>query len=272
MDFREIKYFNSLPYLSRNSNLGMDVSDVVRINVKGTVDFDEISETLEARDYCILKFISTISIREFAQKASAYFGELIPQTQDSDSFMYSVEYNPQKQLSNLQLNSNRAQPMHTDGQFKEKSPKYLCLYCHNRSKSGGFSQIVFADDVYNYINSLSSEVTNQLFNEYIEYFRRKPSGGLFIYRKRLFFTRNDGKIGISYNPIMYKIEASKEVEQALILINYFTNRSSNQTIFKLEDNEMLIADNERLLHGRTHFDKSSSRKLERLWFSGKNIE
>ena len=128
MDFREIKYFNSLPYLSRNSNLGMDVSDVVRINVKGTVDFDEISETLEARDYCILKFISTISIREFAQKASAYFGELIPQTQDSDSFMYSVEYNPQKQLSNLQLNSNRAQPMHTDGQFKEKSPKYLCLY------------------------------------------------------------------------------------------------------------------------------------------------
>ncbi|WP_392476274.1 TauD/TfdA family dioxygenase [Nostoc sp. C110] len=275
MNSQEIRYFNSLPSLLRQSyvKINIDNSNLLRIRVEETkINFDEIVEVIGVRDYCILTFSSTLDIQEFAEKANPFFGDLMSQTQEASSLIYSVEYNPQFNLSNMQLNSNSAQPMHTDGHFKEKSPKYLCLYCCEQAKNGGFSQMVFADDVYSYIKSLSLEIAEQLFSEYIEYSRRRPKGGLFKYNKKLFFRRNDGKIGISYNPIMYEIKADKKIEQALTLINYFTNKPSSQTIFRLQPNEMLILDNERVLHGRTSFDRTSRRKLKRLWFAGRNIE
>ena len=275
MNFHEIRYFNSLPVLlSENySQSSMNNLRLARIKVEGKqINFAAILRLIETSGYCILTFNSDLNIQRFAESSYPYFGALMSQTQKSGSFIYDVEYDPQTNFSNMQLNSNSAQPMHTDGHFKEISPRYLSLYCIEQSKNGGFSQIILADDVYNYIKSLSLEIAELLFQEYIHYSRRMPKGGLFKYKKKLFFKRSDGKIGICYNPIMYEIKSEKSIEQALTLINYFTNKPSNQIIFRLNPNEMLILDNERVLHGRTSFDKTSKRQLKRLWFTGEESE
>ena len=272
MSFQEIRYFNSLPDLLRKKFIDKDDANLFRIKAEETkINFDELVKALRIRDYCILTFDSSLDIQQFAQNANPYFGSLMSQTQETGSLVYSVEYDPKMNLSKMKLNSNRSQPPHTDGHFKKKSPKYLCLYCCEQSENGGFSQMVFVDNVYDYIKSLPSEITEQLFSAGIEYSRRRPRGGLFRYKKRLLFRTNDRRVGISYNPIMYEIRADKKIEQALTLINYFTNKPSNQTIFRLKPNEMLLLDNERVLHGRTNFDKNSRRKLKRLWFEGKEF-
>jgi alpha-ketoglutarate-dependent taurine dioxygenase len=69
---------------------------------------------------------------------------------------------------------------------------------------------------------------------------------------------------------MYQINASKNIEDCLRLINYYSNNPINQTIFKLKPHEILIVDNQRFLHGRTCFPQNSKRKMQRFWFQGLN--
>jgi hypothetical protein len=274
MNFQEIRYFNNFPNLliEDYTKSSLDNPSLLKIKVENEgIDFDTVLNLIEICGYCILAFNSYLNMQQFAESSKPYFGNLMSQTQEPGSFIYNVKYDPQTNFSSMQLNSNSAQPMHTDGHFKGRPPNLLCLYCCEQAKDGGFSQIVLADDVYCYIRSLSLEITELLFIEYIGYSRRAPRGGLFRYRKKLFFRRSDGKIGISYNPIMYEIKAEKRIEQALMLINYFANRPSSQNIFRLSPNEMLVLDNERVLHGRSSFDRTSRRKMKRLWFTGREL-
>ena len=138
MNYQEIIYFNNLPNLLKKTSTEKDIdgSNLFKIRTeKSRINFEQIAEAIKVRDYCIITFNSTLDIQKFAEKANPYFGDLMPQTQEAQSLIYNVEYNPQINLSKMQLNSNKAQPMHTDGHFKETPPKYLCLYCSEQSKN-----------------------------------------------------------------------------------------------------------------------------------------
>jgi len=56
------------------------------------------------------------------------------------------------------------------------------------------------------------------------------------------------------------------------LIKDFLADSANQIIFKLQPHQILVFDNNRILHGRKAFEVNDTRILNGLWFDGNSPE
>lgn len=274
MNYNEIQYFNNLPKILQKEQLNIKEDDVSysRIETQSleTLEIDDVKGFVRQHGFCLIKLQKELKPIDWANFLTPHLGSLISQTPKGDDFIYEVDYNPTEngKKRRMQLNSNKAQPMHTDGHFKAKSPTTIALFCQKQAEQGGYSKMVSSENIYNYLQKICPKVVPKLFNlEAIKYTRKRPGGGLYEYTKPLFTQKEDGSIAMAYNPIMYKITAEKDVEQALQLINYFTNNPNNQITYKLAENELLLLDNQKMLHGRSEFNQTL-RKLARLWFSG----
>jgi hypothetical protein len=272
--FEEIKYYNSLPSLLSNNKLIFEPSNIEnhKLNYfESDIEFlNKLIFEIQLKGFCVINLDNKIGIKEFSKLCTNVLGNLLPQTPDPKNTHYDVEYNPAKIKSTYQLNSNRAQPLHTDGHYNDITPKFIALYCEIQSITGGYSQVISAKKIHDFIFDMNSKILPCLFDtNSVNYVRKSPNGnGVFKYSKPLFVLQPDGKIGINYNPIMFQIQASKNIENCLRFINYYTNNPVNQIIFKLKPNEILIIDNQLFLHGRTCFPDDSIRKMQRFWFQG----
>jgi alpha-ketoglutarate-dependent taurine dioxygenase len=200
---------------------------------------------------------------------SNYFGSMVEQTPVKGSTTYSIESTRANLTS---TKSNTYQPLHSDGNFKPTPPKIIALQCIEPSTQGGYSKIAKADDIYKYIEKLSPATLEKLFDPEALTFYRKDRNvekiNVVEYKKPIFYYLENGNMGISLNPMMAKIESTKEIETAFKLISYFTSKPKNQITFKLEKGETLILDNYAVLHARTEFPADQGRHLKRAWYDG----
>jgi alpha-ketoglutarate-dependent taurine dioxygenase len=231
----------------------------------------QVIDKLNQDGFVILKTLPT-SQESLLFDLSKYFGNMIEQTPVQGSFTYAIESN---QTNKTSTKSNTYQPLHSDGNFKLNPPKIIALQCLNPSQQGGYSKIVRAKDIYEYIKNLSPKTLEKLFDpEAITFYRKNRNAKeleIVQYQKPIFYNLENGNVGISMNPMMAKIDSTPEIESAFKLISYFTSKPKNQITFKLQKDETLIIDNFSMLHARTEFPENEGRYLRRAWYDGNGV-
>jgi alpha-ketoglutarate-dependent taurine dioxygenase len=159
--------------------------------------------------------------------------------------------------------TNKQHPLHTDGSFDVDPPKVVAMQCEIPAKTGGFSQIVYGESIYEYLKKNHLKELQNLFTNPITISRSGETAtrAIFVNKKdRIFMTfRLDSIISITI---------PEQIKKALNIIKDYVNNPSHQYIFKLKSHQILLIDNTSLLHGRTSFPNHEIRKLNRLWFDG----
>lgn len=165
--------------------------------------------------------------------------------------------------TDLTLN-HEEHPIHTDGTFYVEPPKVVALQCEIPARTGGISQIVYGESVYEYFNKYHPEELQSLFTP----------GSLTITKdnqtsQRAVFTEKEGRISVRFRSDKFvSTEILPQVRNAVSLFQNYINEPNNQIKFKLKANQILLLENTGVLHGRTSFPKNDPRKLNKLWFDG----
>lgn len=160
------------------------------------------------------------------------------------------------------VNSNLAQPIHTDEGYTNRYPRHVVLYCLKQAQFGGDSIVVQVDPLYESLVSRFGERVGLLF-ENNSVIVRNARG---IEKKPILMWLENESVGISYSPVLQKMLCSDEVFELFDFITTYIHDHDNQIRFKLQFGQALLIDNCRALHGRTAFFKDDSRLLYRYWF------
>jgi alpha-ketoglutarate-dependent taurine dioxygenase len=159
--------------------------------------------------------------------------------------------------------TNQNHPLHTDGSADMEPPKIVALQCETPSKSGGFSQLVYAASVYEYLTENYLQELQNLFTNPVSITKG------FKTASRALFLEKEGRISMTFqaNSIV-SLEMPPQIEKVFNIIKKYVNDPKNQFIFPLKANQILLLNNTCILHGRTAFPDNEVRKLNRLWFDG----
>lgn len=164
--------------------------------------------------------------------------------------------------------TNKEHLLHTDGPFEKKPPEIFALQCEVAAKSGGFSKIVRAVDIYEYLANLCPSYFITLFQPDAFAIRRDDR----LAKRAIFEVQNEGIfIFFRIKDEATEIKIKQEAVPAFKLIKDFVNNPNNQIIFQLKPNQILIGDNRAILHGRSAFPENDPRLLNRVWFDGQSI-
>ncbi|MGH7999326.1 MAG: TauD/TfdA family dioxygenase, partial [Brasilonema sp.] len=165
--------------------------------------------------------------------------------------------------------TNREHFLHTDGPFERNPPEIFALQCEVAASSGGYSKIVRARDIYEYLVNGYPAHLMTLFKPDVlaikrgDRFAKRAIFKVLDERVFIFFRMEDGAA---------EIEVKPEAVAAFNLIKEFVNAPNNQIVFPLKPHQILIADNRAILHGRSAFSENEPRLLNRVWFDGKSMD
>ncbi len=268
----EIFYLSYLAKDFEKNQLEPPVANIddkkVEISANFEAGMEQAIQILNTEGFVVLKS-NPNQEEQLLYDLSRYFGDMVQQTPAKGSFTYSIESSRANLTS---TKSNTYQPLHSDGNFKPNPPKIIALQCIQPSEKGGYSKVVKAKDVYEYLLRLSPKTLAKLFDPLALTFYRKDRNAdelkIIEYRKPIFYQLDNGNIGISMNPMMAKVDSTPDIESAFKLISYFTSKPKNQVTFRLEKGETLILDNFAVLHARTEFAANEGRHLKRGWYDG----
>ena len=154
-------------------------------------------------------------------------------------------------------------PLHTDGSFEKEPPRVFFLQCVQNDLEGyGVSILV---DIWQVVERLSQQTLKILLETPFQFQRTEKGITAVTSAPILEFN------GISYN-IRYRndrksklIPPNEDTKQALTEFEQITLRQDMQTIKFLQPGDILMVNNQRMLHGRTALSGSHYRVLRRLW-------
>lgn len=150
------------------------------------------------------------------------------------------------------VTSERALDFHTD----HHKAKYIIWYCYKQTDLGGDSIFIDAQKVY---DRLSSEQQKELSK--INLFEHK----VFPDDKEshpLVLNREDGKSEFYYS--FWLLNEDDKNSEALLEFQRII-RETEPIRLNLKENDILIVDNHRMVHGRTAIEGSKDRFLKRFW-------
>ena len=174
------------------------------------------------------------------------------------------EITPKKKFESLYYSQNRKKLYpHTEAYEFEYPPRYILLGCLKPDKfKKGLTSIA---DINPFLNKLDSETLDLIRNNK---FLFKANSGLNTdgFNKSCYSPILDDKtlpniFRYSYNNIYYNKD-NKLIERFLNQVLEFYQQ--NKIDYYLKENELLVIDNYRILHGRSEI-KDYSRKLLRVW-------
>ncbi|EMB7845546.1 TauD/TfdA family dioxygenase [Vibrio vulnificus] len=160
-------------------------------------------------------------------------------------------------------------PLHTGGVYSDEPPIVLLLQCIKQSSIGGESILVSSKNIYDFLSKEDPHGLTLL----------KRSGALTMKRGNAKASRavfddkylGNGSYMFSFrcdNVVEYEINPSSLIT-TLAKIKSFIDRPENQVRLRLQENQILIADNSAVMHARTEFPENEDRKLLRLTLDGK---
>ncbi|NJL97111.1 TauD/TfdA family dioxygenase [Candidatus Gracilibacteria bacterium] len=225
-----------------------------------------------SNNFVILKLDSDEYFKNnILSELSKIFGKMIEQTPAKDSIVYNIESSRSNKTS---TKNNTYQPLHSDGNFKPNPPKIIALQCLQHSELGGYTKLVYARKIYNFVKDTSPSELENLFDiNGIKFYRKDRNSKklkIIEYNKPIFYRLENNRFGISFNPMMSRIESTKEIEDIYREISKFASEPKNQLTFQLRKDEILIVDNFSLLHARTEFPEDGGRLLRRAWYDGES--
>lgn len=160
------------------------------------------------------------------------------------------------------VNSNWTQPMHTDEGHTQAFPRIVAMYCCQSADDGGETILVKFAPLYSELQTKFGTRLNQLFSPDC----LKVTNVYGVQTKPLLLWLESGCVGISYSPILTELICAEDVFEIFDHITKYVHNPANQIRFKLQKNQLLVLNNQRIFHARTSFPVDSSRILYRFWF------
>jgi alpha-ketoglutarate-dependent taurine dioxygenase len=200
-------------------------------------------------------------------------GEPLPQYSTGE-MLFEVEASSESPLYSHYSRSNRGGGFHTDGTFLQKTPQVAGLICLRQAQLGGETILIDGRRLCDELKRNDPETLECLQREFyfdccnqlpgVE-FRAKPiiswkGSNLFIQYLRSYIIEGYKKAGL---------QLDKLAAESLDRFDSLMEREEFQFIYKLNPGEMLIFNNEIILHGRKPFyddaDKGPGRLLIRVY-------
>jgi len=156
--------------------------------------------------------------------------------------------------------------LHTDRAFSVMPPPYMGLLCESAASSGGESLLADAAALFECIRrEAGDDALARLFEPFYT-LRRSPHE----VQRPLFYYNDHGRVCFAYRGKDMATEVGFGAEFAPLvgLVEAFLNDPASMLKLPLEPGQVLVADHQRCLHGRTKFQ--GRRLLLRLYFSGRN--
>ena len=259
------KYFSFI-----NDIVNSDAYNTISTGQVEAITFDDSSESKVydlvtsrlARDgYCLMQYMSTSAYNQkiYEKILVNLFGVPV-----GEKFSGGRSYTNIQATENAKfyVNSNVAQPIHTDEGHALEYPKYVALYCEKEATIGGDSIIV---PLRNLLSCLITE-----YGEDVNLLYMKNALTVQNYQgekdKPILIKFDNGEIGISFSPVLYKIRCSDRVLRMFEYIARYVHAIKNQIRFKLQARQLLLINNCSVLHGRTAFLENDPRLLYRYWY------
>lgn len=226
----------------------------------GYIERQEVFTKFNHWGFVILEFKSCEHPRQALLSLQNLFGSIIYHDHsDSDGIVPVTPIPNQPDYINT---TNQDQPLHTDGAFEVEPPRIVALQCEVAAQDRGYSRILSGETLYEYLVHKSPESLVALFEA--------DAFNIIRGNKKLsrpIFESINQKIHLAFRfdktvTTFVKSQAQKAFNLA---VDFMTN-PQNQLIFKLRENQILVQDNTRVMHGRTAF--TGARKLNRLWLNG----
>lgn len=190
------------------------------------------------------------------------FGNIVRQNQSDEQGIFPIRVMPN--FSEYANSNNRDLALHTDGSFEKIPPKVMAMHCEVAAKEGGLTQLVDGKLVYDYLAKTDPAGLTTLFEPDIFTIKRADQSAT-----RAIFTKYNHKIYMTFRSDDYaQITVHPRAIKPFTLIKDFLADPANQIIFKLQPHQILVFDNNRILHGRTAFEINDIRILNGLWFDG----
>jgi hypothetical protein len=236
--------------------------DVITLDIASENSSDlSVRSSLQSKGYCVVQTAepSQDYRLQYEKYLAALFGE--PMSGKNTSYQPYTKVQATENAK-FYVNSNVAQPIHTDEGHTTVFPRYAALYCEKEAFGGGESIIVPFSLLY-------SELV-QNFGKDVYLLFAKDAITIENYQgvkqKPILINFENGDIGVSYSPVLQKMWCSDRVFEMFDYITQFAHTVDNQIRFKLISGQALIFDNCRILHGRTSFFSNEPRLLYRYWF------
>ncbi|MER3491896.1 MAG: taurine catabolism dioxygenase TauD [Mastigocladus sp. ERB_26_2] len=243
------------------NQLTIKISKVAEIS---NSDLQRLFEIFNKFKFVILECEPIPNLQENLLALQKYFGSIKKHKLSAPNGISTIENLRDSSLAKTYVaTSNITHFMHTDGSFEMEPPKIVAMQCEVPSQTGGLSQIIYAETVYEYLRNNYPEELQNLFDYPLTITRGDQTG------KRAIFTEYEDRMFMCFRAdAIISVAIPPQVERAYNLIKNYVNDTNNQLIFQLQPHQIIILDNASVLHGRTSFPENEFRKLNRLHFNG----
>lgn len=243
------------------NQLTLKVSKIAEIS---NSDLQRLFEIFNKFKFVILECEPIPNLQENLLALKKYFGSIKKHKLSAPNGVSTIENLRDSSLAKTYVaTSNITHFMHTDGSFEMEPPKIVAMQCEVPSKTGGLSQIIYAETVYEYLRANHPEELQNLFNYPLTITRGEQTG------KRAVFTEQKDRITMCFRAdSIISVTIPPQIERAYNLIKNYVNDAKNQLIFQLKPHQIILLENTSILHGRTSFPENEFRKLNRLHFNG----
>lgn len=230
------------------------MQDISNVSIQ---NYNELEKIVSENGFAIinLKNQSLLSIMRSLKKT---FGRSIRDVGINKKYIAKVEASKN---GKYYINTAFSQPLHTDEGYRRVFPRFVSLYCVRQSLAGGISTIVKVEELLTGLHEKFKDGVANLFQP--SFIQIETPAGLID--KQILFPINEIITGLSYSPILKHIRTTELGYEMISFINQFIHEPNNQYRMVLKENDLLIMDNCRVLHGRTAFDEHDNRLLLRLW-------
>ena len=221
------------------------------------LDIQNLYSAVTENNYVVLN-VHNKSLLSIMRMLVKHFGEPLKDVGYRKKYLAKVEAIPK---GKYYFNTKYSQPLHADEGYRNTFPRFVSLYCIRPAANGGISTLVMVNELLSELKRVFEEDVEKLYlPDYI-----KIDSPCEESNKQILFRLNQKKVGMSYSPIMRKLQTTALGYDMISFINQFIHDPNNQYRISLKKNDLLIMDNCQVLHGRTRFDDNDNRLLLRLW-------
>lgn len=209
---------------------------------------------IENKGWAVVESPEGADAREALLSLRALFGSVVRHPSSGEEGLVAVDnaYRP-----------SRGMLPHTDGTYYPVPPAIICLQCSIAAESGGVTTIIDAKDMYANLQPTHESDLNELYAPIVGV-RRDDK-----YVESPVFSRASGKIHIRFRvDETIGINLKPEGVKGFNAIKEYVEDERHQLQFKLHPRQILIADNTRILHGRTAYDPAEERCMYRMHLDG----
>lgn len=189
-------------------------------------------------------------------------GESTPHPRADQDGIVSID--PSDQAIGFIGASNSEHLLHTDGAYSDKPEKIISLQCVFATKTGGDTILASAKSAFRSLSSSLPRDIHTLFDGDALLVERKGQSS----RNSVFRLNADGRIALKFRMSDGSacVTPSATARKAYLALCAFFENRNHQIQFRLEQQDILIADNTAIVHGRTAFPSDEKRTMRRLNF------